>query len=235
MALASLLFVADCEPYAGEVAPLLQPVTPSAVAAPEPGAFGPPRPEPPALEVAWAKALPALRVECANTGAQAEVRLYDDDGSVNPLAVDAFSQVAADANGPFPLQERVVRLAVKAARYFDAKTLVVVSGYRKPRTKAPPDHHAKGEALDFRLPGVDYRKLAAYLRSLPRVGVGVYTDSRTRYVHLDVRDRSFHWLDASPPGVTWREAALPDAKQAARDAAYTDESDLPLDHAVAAR
>jgi hypothetical protein len=48
-------------------------------------------------------------------------------------------------------------------------------------------------------------------------------------VHLDVRDRSFHWLDASPPGVTWREAALPDSKQSARDASYTAESDLPLD------
>jgi hypothetical protein len=234
MAVASLLFIADCAPYAAAPGPV--PPSPVAATDTEPAeAFGPPRPDPATLEVAWAKELPALQVECANTGAKAELRLYDSDGSVNAIAADMFSLVAADTNGAFPLNERVVRLAVKAARHFDAKTLVVVSAYRKPRTKAALDHHSKGEALDFRLPGVDYRKLAVYLRSLPRVGVGIYTDPRTRYVHLDVRDRSFHWLDASPPGVTWREAQLADPKQAARDAAYTEESDLPLDGPVASR
>jgi uncharacterized protein YcbK (DUF882 family) len=192
-------------------------------------AFGPPAPDPATLEVAWAKALPALDVECANTGAKAEIRLYDLDGSVDAGAVGAFSRVAADRNGEFPLSDRLVQLAVKTARHFHSKSLVVVSGYRKPHRKGPGDHHTKGEALDFKLPGVDYRQLAAYLRGLPRVGVGVYTNRRTHYVHLDVRHRSFHWLDASPPGVVWREAQIPDSKAAARDATYTAESDLPLD------
>jgi uncharacterized protein YcbK (DUF882 family) len=180
------------------------------------------------LEIAWAKDLAPLKVECANTGAKAAIRLYDPDGTVDAGAVEAFSRVAADSNGEFPLHDRLVQLAVKTAHHFGVGSLVVVSGYRKSRNRSG-DHHSKGEALDFRLPGIDYRQIAAYLRSLPRVGVGVYTDPRTHYVHLDVRDRSFHWLDASPPGVTWREAALPDAKQAARDASYTAESDLPLD------
>jgi hypothetical protein len=191
--------------------------------------FGPPRPEDAALEVEWAKALPPLEVLCANTGARAPIRLYDARGTIDAEALDAFSAVAADVNGIHPLNPRLAQLAVKAAHHFGAKSLTVVSGYRKPRSKAALDHHARGEALDFRLPGTDYRKLAAYLRSLPRVGVGVYTDPRTRYVHLDVRDRSFHWLDASPPGVTWREAPLADPKQATRDATYTGESDLPLE------
>jgi hypothetical protein len=240
IAVASVLlvaFVADCAELTGGPARAPDPPPDDEVVAetPTPEPFGPPRPDPPSLEVAWAKALPPLHVECANTGAKTDLRLYDGSGSVDPAAVDAFSLVASDSNGAYPLHERLVRLAVKAARHFDARTLVVVSAYRKPHGKAPPDHHAKGEALDFRLPGVDYRKLAVYLRSLPRVGVGVYTDPRTQYVHLDVRDRSFHWLDASPPGVRWREAAIPDPKQAARDAAYTEESDLPLDRSVAKR
>jgi uncharacterized protein YcbK (DUF882 family) len=238
---AALLSVAACARSAGGPAP----VAPPHVAGPSVGVgvgvgvrvvaeapVGPPRPDPALLEMreaAWAVELPPLHVECANTGASADLRVYGADGTVDASAVEALSQVAADANGPFPLNERLARLAVKAAHHFDASTLEVVSAYRKPRGKAPPDHHAKGEALDFRLRGVDYRKLAAYLRSLPRVGVGVYTDRRTHYVHLDVRDRSFHWLDASPPGVTWREGALPDPKQAERDASYTSDSDLPLD------
>jgi uncharacterized protein YcbK (DUF882 family) len=230
LAAAALLIVAACARSAGGPEPLApQKVVVATYDGEEPEPFGPKRPEPALMELSWAKELPPLHVECANTGAKADIRLYAPDGAVDPVALDVFSHVAADANGPFPLKERLVQLAIKAAHHFDVKSLVVVSGYRKPRTKGPGDHHTKGEALDFRLPGVDYRQLAAYLRSLSRVGVGVYTDPRTHYVHLDVRDRSFYWLDASPPGVVWREAPIRDAKLASRDAAYSAEGDLPLD------
>jgi hypothetical protein len=47
-------------------------------------------------------------------------------------------------------------------------------------------------------------------------------------VHLDVRDASYHWLDASPPGVKWREKQLRDPTQMKRDAAWSPEQDLPL-------
>ena len=233
LALASLLVVAACARSAGGPEPVATPRAATVWTGDDPRApMGPPRPDATLLEVEWAKQLRPLRVDTANTGAKIDVQLYAKDGSVDPTAVDAFSNAVADANGSFPLSERLVQLAIKAAHHFGARELEVVSAYRKPRRKDSGDHHSKGEALDFRLPGVDYRQLAVYLRSLPRVGVGVYTDRRTRYVHLDVRDRSFHWLDASPPGVTWREAALPDAKQAVRDASYDVESDLPLDPAV---
>ncbi len=232
LAVAALLFVAQCArpgslPTTASLPSIATTTLPS-----EPEAerlAGPPRPDAEALELAWAKALAPLTVECANTGARTELRLYENDGSLDASAIDSFSFIAADLNGPYPLTPRVVQLAVKAATHFHSKSLVVVSGYRKPQRKGATDHHSRGEALDFKLPGVDYRKLAAYLRTLPRVGVGVYTDPRTHYVHLDVRETSFHWLDASPPGVTWREARLPDANQAKRDASYSEESDLPID------
>ncbi len=69
--------------------------------------------------------------------------------------------------------------------------------------------------------------LAAYLRTGARVGVGVYTHPRTQFVHLDVREASYHWTDASPPGVSWRETRLGDRSAPARDAAYRPERDLP--------
>jgi uncharacterized protein YcbK (DUF882 family) len=179
-------------------------------------------------EAPWAVALAPLHVECANSGARESVSLYGKDGSLDPQSVEAFSRVAADFNGYAPLKPRLVQLAAKAAYHFHASSVVVVSGFRQKRG-GKSDHHTAGEALDFKLPGVDYRKLAAYLRGFPLVGVGIYTNPKTQYVHLDVRDRSYHWLDASPPGVTWREALLPDASQAARDASYTPESDLPIE------
>jgi uncharacterized protein YcbK (DUF882 family) len=189
--------------------------------------------EAPKPSAPWALALEPILVQNANTGAVAEVTLYREDGELDARGLGAFSDIAVDTRPGAPrssqgLAVRVVQLAVKAAWHFRAHTLVLISAYR-PFRRGKGGHHATGEAVDFQLPGVDYRKLAAYLRTYPRVGVGVYTNPRTHFVHLDVRDRSFHWLDASPPGVTWREAMLRDPGQAARDASYTPESDLPTD------
>ena len=40
--------------------------------------------------------------------------------------------------------------------------------------------------------------------------------------------RAYHWLDASPPGVTWKERQLRDPGQTKRDAAWTPADNLPL-------
>ncbi len=196
------------------------------VAAPAPLPRVAPVPEKPVAE--WAIKLEPLTIECANTGASETVRLYASDGSLDPEAARSFSRAAADANGFAPLSSRLLQLVVKAAHHFHSRTVVVVSGYRQKQGNRS-NHHTAGEAIDFKLPGVDYRQLAAHLDSYPLAGVGIYTNSKTHYVHLDVRERSFHWLDASPPGVTWREALLPDPSQSKRDASYTLESDLPIE------
>jgi uncharacterized protein YcbK (DUF882 family) len=197
-----------------------------AVAAPAPLPRVTAEPEKPIAE--WALGLEPLKVECANTGATETVRLYARDGSVDPAAAEAFSRIAADSNGFAPLHPRLIQLVVKAAHHFHSRTVVIVSGYRQKRA-GKSDHHTAGEAVDFKLPGIDYRQLAAHLNSYPLAGVGIYTNSKTHYVHLDVRERSYHWLDASPPGIMWREALLPDPSQSKRDASYTPESDLPIE------
>jgi len=69
--------------------------------------------------------------------------------------------------------------------------------------------------------------LAAYLRKSPRVGVGLYTHPGTHFVHLDVRERSYHWLDPSPPGVSGPLRPLGGAELAGRDASYSSHDDLP--------
>jgi uncharacterized protein YcbK (DUF882 family) len=176
----------------------------------------------------WAVGLEPLKIECANTGKSETIRLYAADGSLDQTAVDSFSRIAADSNGFAPLNPRLLQLVVKAAHHFRSDTVVIVSGFRQKR-RGKSDRHTAAEAIDFKLPGVDYRRLAGHLDSYPLAGVGVYTNSKTHYVHLDVRDRSYHWLDASPPGVTWREALLPDPSQPRRDASYTPESDLPIE------
>ena len=59
-------------------------------------------------------------------------------------------------------------------------------------------------------PRAPWRRTSA---ASPRAGVGIYTNPRTQFVHLDVRDQSYHWVDASPPGVKWHEAQLRDPRR----------------------
>src|SRR6187402_815271 len=177
-------------------------------------------------------ALPSLRFSNQSTGQSALVRLYDDAGYVDEQEASRLDALLADTRDPknhasISLDRRTLQLAVRAALHFHVTEVQVVSAYRKPgRRREGP--HASGKAIDFRLPGVKARTLASYLRTLPRVGVGVYTHPKTSFVHLDDRERSFHWLDASPPGRTWRELSLGGgAGLLKRDAGYARRDDWP--------
>lgn len=205
--------------------------TPS-IAPPAPAMAAPPKPPPanwhfvPAKErPAWGASLPSVSVTNNNTGAKGSFRLYSDRGSLDLEAMKEFMTVVNGSDGP--LDNRLVQLAFRAAYHFSADgrapAMTIVSGTRK----GAHGKHGSGEALDFKLEGVSAAELAKYVRTYPRAGIGIYTHPKTQYVHVDVRERSYHWIDASPPGVTWREQLLSDPKQQERDGSYTAANDLP--------
>jgi hypothetical protein len=181
-----------------------------------------PRPPRQQAHTPWATALAPLDVANVTTKARSRVRLYGGDGSVDETACEDFERIAAGADEPRPLARRLEQLVVKAAYHFGGVRVLMVSGFRPNAGR-----HGTGDALDFKLEGIPAARLAAYLRRLPRVGVGIYTHPRTQFVHLDVRDASYYWLDASPPGVKWHEARLYDPSAQKRDAAWTPEMDEP--------
>jgi hypothetical protein len=166
--------------------------------------------------------LPPLDVVSASTKASVRIRLYAPDGAIDIEARDAFERVASGDGAPHPLATRVEQLVLMAAYHFARAPVFIVSAWREHASR-----HGTGEAIDFRLKGVRAARLAGYLRGLSRVGVGIYTHPRTQFVHLDVRDQSYHWIDASPPGVHWQEAQLRDPRAALRDAAWVPDMDLP--------
>jgi len=185
----------------------------------------------PSPDSAFAK-LPSLLFVNQTTRESALVRLYDDAGHIDEREASRLDALLGDSRDPkncatITLARRTLQLAVRAALHFHVTEVQVVSAYRKPgRRREGP--HASGKALDFKLPGVPARTLASYLRTFPRVGVGVYTHPKTLFVHLDDRERSFHWLDASPPGRTWRELSLGGGvRMIKRDAAYARRDDWP--------
>ncbi len=174
-------------------------------------------------------ALSPLGVLNVNTRERAELRLYDSTGALSSPALERLDELLADRRDPLeieraPIDRRVLKLLFKAAYHFGATEIEIVSGYRKPG-KRREGLHGQGRAIDFRLQGVKAAELASYLRRLPRAGVGVYTHPKTQYVHLDVRDQSYHWLDASPPRRTWRERSL--GRIAPSHDRYEPEADLP--------
>jgi uncharacterized protein YcbK (DUF882 family) len=160
-----------------------------------------------------------------NTEARETIRLYKDDGTLDASATHTFMRVAGSKQDAVAgtLSMRLVRLVFRASYHFHGATVAIVSGTRR----GANGRHGTGEAMDFALEGVSASALASYLRGTPRAGVGIYVHPKTQYVHLDVRDHSYHWVDASPPGVTWRERLLPDPTQAERDASYDPSLDLP--------
>jgi uncharacterized protein YcbK (DUF882 family) len=177
----------------------------------------------PTREASWARGLEPIEVSNVTTKAAARIRLYDSGGEMDDESRIEFERIASRDPQPHPLARRLEQLVVKAAYHFNSRRVLVVSGWRERAGK-----HGTGEALDFKLQGVPAYEVAAYLRSLPRVGVGLYTHPGTQFVHVDVREPSYHWLDASPPGVHWRERQIGNPHGEARDAGYLPEMDLPI-------
>ncbi|MCC6649156.1 MAG: DUF882 domain-containing protein [Polyangiaceae bacterium] len=177
-------------------------------------------------------ALPALTFFAENGGSVETVALFGADGAIDEREASRLDHLLADRRrrgGDVrlrPLDRRLLSLVARAAHHFDARVVEVVSAYRAP-LRYREGLHAEGRAMDFRLRDTSSRALAAFLRKQPRAGVGEYLHPRTRYVHLDVREQSFHWLDGTAPGRgsgTWR---LPTLGLQAQDAAWSADDDLP--------
>ena len=94
-----------------------------------------------------------------------------------------------------PMSHRLLGLLADIAQHF-GQPLDVVSGFRSKARKT--SRHRHGNAVDFRVRGVPAKTVWQYAKRFKRVGVGWYPVSG--FVHLDVRSRSYYWIDDSGPG-----------------------------------
>ncbi len=89
---------------------------------------------------------------------------------------------------------RLVELLARTGEHFHAPRVVVVSGYRSPkfndylykkcRHVASESWHTKGEAVDFRVPGVPLKALHRWVQKTHTGGVGIYPNDG--FVHADL-------------------------------------------------
>ena len=94
------------------------------------------------------------------------------------------------------IKDRLIWLLYILSYHYD-QPIQLISGYRHKTRKT--SRHRQGRAADFRIPGVSAKKVADYCkRRFKFTGVGYCP--RSNFVHLDIRDRSYYWVDDSGRG-----------------------------------
>jgi chemotaxis protein histidine kinase CheA len=154
-----------------------------------------------------------LVISPVNGGPSVSLIPQRDDGGFS----DADLELAARAFAPKDMRRthaiapHLVDLVYRTMRHFNAPLVRLVSGYRPDRAGS---RHTQGRAIDMVIPGVSNDTLAEYVRLFGFCGVGIYPNSG--FVHLDVRDTSYFWVDLSLPDERSRsEPHLPHESEAA--------------------
>jgi uncharacterized protein YcbK (DUF882 family) len=150
---------------------------------------------------------PELVLVSLNTGDHVELQAGSDHGGFAASDLDRAAVVLRDtrAGNLHPIEPRLLDLVYAIETHFQARELRVLSGYRTPQ-RSGGSNHGKGRAIDLVVPGASDATVAEYARTLGFVGVGIYPTSG--FVHVDVRDRSYFWSDASGPGRRNRERGI---------------------------
>lgn len=127
-------------------------------------------------------------------------RLVDPRGRARNDARRRLARLMRDDDGGVRMPNpRLLAVLTRISDHFGGRRIQIVSGYRKPGGYTrDTSRHTQGDAMDLRIDGVPITAIRDYCRSLTNVGCGYYPTSR--FVHVDVRDRSEFWIDWSGPG-----------------------------------
>lgn len=127
-------------------------------------------------------------------------RLVDPRGRPRADARRRLSRLMHDDDGSARLPNpRLLAVLTRISDHFGGRRIQIVSGYRRAGGYTrDTSRHTQGDAMDLRIEGVPITAIRDYCRSLPNTGCGYYP--RSRFVHVDVRDRSTYWVDWSGPG-----------------------------------
>ena len=150
---------------------------------------------------------PKLALYSLNTNDRVEMAAQSDHGGFSARDLDRAAHVLRDSrNGcEHPMDPRLLDLAYRIQTNFHAQEIRIVSAYRAPR-RHRKSNHGLGRALDMIVPGATDEEVAKFARELGFVGIGVYPSSG--FVHVDVRSRSYFWVDRSGPGRRNRERGI---------------------------
>lgn len=144
---------------------------------------------------------PKLVLQGLNIPDHVELAARGERGGFSAEDLDRAAHVMREPStgNEHPIDPRLLDFVYRVATHFHSPEVRVLSGYRTPRGgKTSTSNHGRGRAMDCVFPGTSDDDVARFAREQGFVGVGVYPVSG--FVHLDVRERSFFWVDTSGPG-----------------------------------
>lgn len=170
---------------------------------------------------------PMLALRALNTTDQIAVPAHGERGGFAPEDLDRAARVLREPStgNEHPVDPRLLDLVYRIQAHFGAQEIRVVSGYRTPRGGAT-SNHGKGRAMDIVVPGATDEDVAKFVREQGFVGCGVYPVSG--FVHVDVRERSFFWVDTSGPGKKNRTRGILGDLAARADARALERGERPV-------
>ena len=150
---------------------------------------------------------PLLALMSLNTNDRIELPAMSDRGGFTATALDraAFVLREPSSGNEHPIEPRLLDAIYRIQSHFRAQEVRVISAYRTPR-HGGGSNHGKGRAIDLVIPGASDEDVAKFAREQGFSGVGIYPSSG--FVHVDVRERSYFWVDTSGPGRKTRERGV---------------------------
>jgi len=139
-----------------------------------------------------------LRIYSVNYKEEADVNIYNPDGSFDVKALAEISHVfkCRRSGLEHDIDTRLITILSHVYDHFGGKRIELLSGYRFQRRTT--SNHFHGTAADIRIAGVNPRKIRSYVESLDAGGMGVGWYPRVGFVHVDVRPLpSYRWIDYS--------------------------------------
>lgn len=142
---------------------------------------------------------PKLVLQTLNMPDRVELTARTDAGGFSADDLDRAAHVLREphSGNEHPVDPHLLDVVYRLQTHFRAHEIRIISGYRTPK---PTTHsnHGRGRAIDLVVPGASDEDVAKFAREQGFCGVGVYPVSG--FVHVDVRERSYFWVDTSGPG-----------------------------------
>ncbi len=142
---------------------------------------------------------PMLTLFALNTNERVGLTALTERGGFGAADLDHAAQLLRDprTGNEHPVEPALLDAVYRIAKHFAAQEVRVISGYRTPKPGAH-SNHGRGRAMDLIIPGATDEEVAKFAREAGFSGVGIYPVSG--FVHVDVRERSYFWIDTSGPG-----------------------------------
>jgi len=142
-----------------------------------------------------------LHIYAENLREEVDVNIYNADGSYNQESLAALDQLWRDFRRKEvrAVDPHLYEMLSIVFDHFGQKKILLGSGFRVEQNTS---RHYHASAVDFRIEGINYRTVYAYVQTLDMGGMGMGQYPTSQFVHMDYRapgEPSFRWTDTAGP------------------------------------